>query len=156
MSLLTEKMTITNQRLAGLEYETRQPHLATEANVETGKKARKRTEGAAAADRANRDGDSSSARRVDDDPRSLTSFGKIAEPSLAPEKCIGDALISKGGEAPKPHISPVEMRMLSSTAGGLLPASIAFIVMRTIFPRPLFSSSLREEAKGKTGLTNFN
>ena len=41
-----------NQRLAGLEYEARQPRLATEANVETDKKTRKRTEGAAAADRA--------------------------------------------------------------------------------------------------------
>ena len=56
-----------------------------EADVRTDKKTRKRTEGAAAADRA-KHGDSSSAR-VDGGPTTLASFGMIAKPLLmTPEK----------------------------------------------------------------------
>ena len=69
-----------------------------EADVITDMKTRKRTEGPSAADRV-KNGDSSPAR-VDDGPTSLTSFGIMAEPP-APEKCIGDALVNKGAEAPK-------------------------------------------------------
>ena len=47
---LTDEMRATNERLAGLEHEARQPRLATEADVEPGTKTRKRTEGASAAD----------------------------------------------------------------------------------------------------------
>ena len=79
----------------------------------------------------------------------------IAEPP-APEKCIGDAMVNKGAEAPRPNLPPMKVRMLSSTAGGLLPASTASTTMRTIFPRPLFSWSNGEEAKERTGRTNFN
>ena len=64
-------MTVTNQRLAGLEYEARQPRLSTEeADVEPDTRTRKRTEGASAADRV-KNGDSYSAR-VDDGPTGLT------------------------------------------------------------------------------------
>ena len=80
--LLTEypKEKNTNQRLAGLEDEARQPRLATEAGVETDKQTLKRTEGTAAADRAKHNVDSVSARTVDAGPLRLTNFGKIAEP----------------------------------------------------------------------------
>ena len=44
-----EKMRVTNQRLAGLQHEARQPRLPTEADVEPDKKTRKRTGGASAA-----------------------------------------------------------------------------------------------------------
>ena len=77
-----------------------------EAGVDPDMKARKRTEGAAV-DRV-KNGDSVSAR-IDDGPTCLTSFGMIAEPLLkAPEKCIGDALVNKGTQAPKPQFSPME------------------------------------------------
>ena len=57
--------------------------------------------------------DSSSAR-VDDGPMYLTSFGMIAKPLLkAPEERIGGALVNRGAEAPKPHLPPVEVRMLN-------------------------------------------
>ena len=135
-SRLTEKMRAKNHRLAGLEHEARQPRLAMEADVETDKKTGKRTEGATSTDRAKHSGDSSSTRRVDNGPTSLTSFGKIAEPPLAPETCIGDALVNKGAEAPKPHLPPVKVRMLSSAAGGLLPAGTASTAMSTLFPPP--------------------
>ena len=57
-----EKTRETNQRLAGLEHEARQPRLSTEAGVTPHTKTRKRTEDAAE-DRV-MDGDSSFARRV--------------------------------------------------------------------------------------------
>ena len=95
-----------DQRLAGFKLEARQPRLATEANVEPGKKTRKRTEGAVAADQAKHKRDSSSVKRVDDGPTSLTSFGKIAESPLAAEKCIGDILVNKGATVSKPHLPP--------------------------------------------------
>ena len=132
----TEKMRQTHRYLAGLEHKARQPRLATEVDVESDTKTRKHTEGAAAADRVN-NRDSSSARD-DDGPTNLISFGMIAEP-LAPEKCIGDALVNNGAEAPKPHLPSIEVRMLSSAAGDLLPAGTASAAMRTIFPLPLLS-----------------
>ena len=71
-------------------------------------KTRKRTEDAAA-DRV-KNGDIASAR-VDDGPTSLTSFGTISEALLmALEKFIGNAMVSKGAEAPKPHLPSVEVR----------------------------------------------
>ena len=45
---LTEKMRAVRQRLAGLEQDARHPRLATEADVPTDTKTRKRTEDAAA------------------------------------------------------------------------------------------------------------
>ena len=101
---LIEKIKQTNQRLAGLE-----PRLAAEANIEPDVKTRRRTEGASA---AAKNGDSSPAR-VEDGPTCLTSFGMIDEPLLmAPEKCIGDALVDEGAEAPKPHLSPAEVHAI--------------------------------------------
>ena len=94
---LMEKMTETNQRLAGLEHKARQPRLAMEVDVTPDTKTRKRTEDAAA-DRA-KHGDSSSAKRVDASPTSSTSFGMTAEsPALL---CRDYALVDKGAEAPK-------------------------------------------------------
>ena len=101
-----------------------------------------------------KNGDSSSARRVDDGPTSLTNFGMLTEPP-APEKSVGDALVDKGIETPKLCLSPVEM-CTPTVTGGLLPASTASTVMKAIFSRPLFSWSLGEETKEKTGRTNFN
>ena len=133
MSELAGMLRATNQRLAGLEHEARRSRLATKADVEPDTKTRKCTEGASAADRV-KNGDSSYAR-VDDDPTSLTIFGMMAEPP-APEKSIGDALINNGAEVPKSHLLPIKVRMLSSAAGGLLPAGTASTAMRTIFSPP--------------------
>ena len=80
-----------NQHLAGLLHQAQQSRLATEEDVET-----ETTEGAEA-DRA-KHGDSSSVR-VEDGPTSLTCFGKIVGPVLAPEKFIVDALVGEDAEA---------------------------------------------------------
>ena len=108
----------------------------------------------ASAENRVKNGDISFARRVNDDPTNLTSFGKKNEPSLAREKYIVDALVKKGAKAPKPHLPPVEVRMLSSAADGLLFAGTGFTAMRTIFPRPPISWSLGEETKRRTGRRN--
>ena len=123
-----------------------------EADVELNTKTRKRTEDASGADRVENE-DNSSTERVNGGPTSLTSFGMIAEPP-DPEKSIGNALIDKGAEAPKPCLPPVEMRTPTAT-GGLLPAGTAPTAMRVIFPRPLFFWSLGEEIKEKTGRTTL-
>ena len=81
----------------------------------------------------------------------------IAEPLLlTPEKCPGDALVNKSAVAQKPHFPLVEVRMLSSTAGGLMPVGTVSTIMRAIFPPPRFSWSLDEETKERTNRTNFN
>ena len=136
LKLKYPKAKSTNQRLAGREHEPWQPRLATEADVETDKKTRKRTKGAVATDRAKHNGNSSSVRRVDYGPTKLTNFGKIAEHPLAPKKCIVDALVDKGTVAPKPCFSPGEMRTLTAV-DGLLPAGTASTALRHIFFRPL-------------------
>ena len=124
--------------MADLLHEAQQPRLAMGAGVTMLKKTRKRTEDAVA-DRVN-NGDSSSAR-IDNCPTSLTSLGMIAEPLLiTPEKCIGDALVNESAKVLKPHLPPVEVRMLPSTTGGLLPAGTVSTAMRTIFlPMSLFT-----------------
>ena len=132
----TEEKSKRNQRLADLQHKARPPRLATETNATPDTKTCNGTEDAAA-DRAKNE-DSSSAR-VDDGPTNLTSFGMTTEPLLvAPEKGIGDNLDNKSAEAPKPHLPLMEVYMLPSTAGGLLPAGTASAAMGNIFfPTPL-------------------
>ena len=127
----TEKMIVTRQHSASLEHdEAGQSRLATEADIPADKKTRKRTEGTAAADRAKHDiGDSSSAQ-VDPGPTSSTRFGMKAEPHAFP--CRDDALVDKSAAAPKPCLSPAEMRTLTA-AGDLLLAGRASTVTRIIF-----------------------
>ena len=80
VSELTGILKATNQRLANLQHRAQQPRLAMKADLKSDMKTRKRTEGAAATDRA-KHGECYSTR-VDNGPTSLTSFGKIAEPPL--------------------------------------------------------------------------
>ena len=96
-------------------------------------------------------GDSSFAR-VDYGPMSLASFGMIAVPSAVP--CKDDALVNRGAEAPKPCLSPGDIRT-TTTAGGLLPTGTASAAMMTIFSRPLPCWTLGEKTK-RIALTNFN
>ena len=115
---LTEKMRETGQRLAGLEQEARQPRLATEADVKSDTKTCKHMEDAAT-DRV-MSGDSSSTQ-VDADPMCLASFGDDSTEPLALPCCRDDVLVDKGTAAPKPCLSPVEIRTLTADSG-LLPA----------------------------------
>ena len=117
------EMKATDQLLAILERDAPQLRLATEADVPTDKKTRKRAEDASA-DQA-KHGDSCSTKRAHAGPTSLTSFSK-------------DVFADKGAEAPKPHLPPVEVRMLPSAAGRQMSAGTASTAMRTIFPLSFF------------------
>ena len=117
----TKKMRATVQRLAGPEYDARQPRLAVEADVNPDTNARMHTEDAAA-DRVI-SGDNSFAQ-VDPDPICLTIFGDDTTEPLALPRRDG-VLVDKGTAVPKPCLSPVEMRTLTAT-GGLLSAGTAF------------------------------
>ena len=145
-----EKTKETNRPLAGLLHGDQQPRLAMEADVKSDTNTRKRAEDAAA-DQA-KHGNRCFAKRVGAGPTSLASLGKIAKPPLAPKKCISDALVDKNATAPKPCLSPEEMRTLTA-AGGLHPTGIPSTAMTTIFPRPCFSWSLGETKK-HTSRTN--
>ena len=96
----TEKIIETRQRSASLEQGVQQPRLAFEAFVKSNKKTRKRTEGAAAAEREI--GVDISPAQVDTDPIRLTSFG---EDSTGPPPLVctrDDALGDDSAAAPKP------------------------------------------------------
>ena len=71
----TEMVRRANQRLVGLEQKFWQPRLATEADVPTDTKTRKRMEDAAAVQA--KYGDSCSAKRVQDGQTSLTSLSLL-------------------------------------------------------------------------------
>ena len=116
--------------LAGLEQDVQQSCLATEADVPIYTKTCKRVEGAAA-DQA-KHGDSCSAKKVDPDLMCLTSFGDDSTKPPALPCFRDDAMVDKSAPAPKPRLSPVEMRTLTA-AGGLLPAGTASTATRTIF-----------------------
>ena len=104
-----------------------------EADVKPDTKTRKRTEGAAAADRAKYIGDSSSSKKFNSDMTSLISFGMIAS---SPALSLSDDIpVDKGAAAPKPCLSSVEMRTLTA-AGGLFFAGAASTVTRTTFHQP--------------------
>ena len=76
---MVEEMRETDQCLASLAHDARQPCLAMEADGRADTKIRERTEGAAEAVQAVH-GDRASANRVDPDPMCSTSFGVISHP----------------------------------------------------------------------------
>ena len=91
----TEEKNTNNQRLAGLQHQAQQPHLATEADVKTDTKTRERTEGAVE-DRVKHE-DTSSAR-VDHDPMRQTNSDDDCTESPALPICRDDDLVDEGAE----------------------------------------------------------
>ena len=151
-----EMRATTVQRSASLEQDAWQPRLAIEADVIADKKTRNRTEGAAAANRAKHIGDSSSASQVDPDQMCSTSFGMKAKPSALPRR--DEVLVDKGAAAPKPCLSPVEMRTRTA-AGGLRSAGTVSTATMTIFHQPPLWFCLTEEIKSRTSnqyVTNYS
>ena len=75
----------------------------------------------------------------------------ITEPPALP--CRDDVLVDIGDEAPKPCLSPVEMRALA-TASDLLLAGTTSTAMRTFFPRPhFFGAWVKRPRKGPAAQT---
>ena len=108
-----KEMRAKEQRSASLEQDAQQPRLAMEADVTADMKTRDRTEGAAAAVQA-KHGNSCSAKRVQADPISSTSFGVKAEPTAL--LCRDNVLVESGAATPKSCLSSLEM--CTSTAAG--------------------------------------
>ena len=128
----TEKVIERRQHSARLEQGARQSRLAIEADVTSDKKTRKRTEGAAAAERM-LSGDNSSAQ-VDTNPIRLTSLGENSTGLPALFCPRDDALVDNGTATPKPCLSPAEMRTRTA-AGSLLPAGTVSTAMRRVLSR---------------------
>ena len=145
---LYEEMSDMEQCVASLDQDPRQPRLAMEANGPTDTKTRERTEGAAKAVRA-KNGDSCTAQRVQDKPKTSNCFGVTAEPPALP--CRDDVLVENGAAAPKSYFPPLEMRS-PTAAGGLLPTGEASIATRTTYNQSL----LRLYSTDKTNLKRTN
>ena len=125
------EMTETDQRLASLEHDARQPRLAKEADGQAGTKTREHTEGAAKAVQAMH-GDSFSANWVDPDPMCWTSFSVKVKPPALP--CGDDVVVANGAAVPKSCLAPLEMRT-TTAAGGLHPTGKPSTATRTTFDR---------------------
>ena len=115
---LTEDLRSMNQRVASLEQDARHPRLAMEEDGPSDTKTRECTRVAAKAVQAYL-GDSFSAKRIQDGPKSSTTFGEKVEPPALP--CSDDVVIKNGAAMPESCLSPLEMRS-PTDARGLLPA----------------------------------
>ena len=135
-----------DQRLASLEHDTWLSRLAMEADVPADEKTHERTEGAATAVQTIH-GDSCSAKRVQDDPKSSTIFDVKAEPPALP--CRDDVLVENGAAAPKSYLSPLEMRT-PRAAGDLLPTGKTSTATRTTFDQSTLWLCLTEETNLRT------
>ena len=143
-----KEMRATDQREASQEKDTRQPRLAMEEDGTANVKIRERTEGAATAVQAMH-GDSCTAQKVQDGPKTSTSFGVKAEPPDLP--CREDVLVEDGAAVPKSCLLFLEMRS-PTAAGGFLPIGKAFTATKTTFNK----SSLRLYATEKVNPKETN
>ena len=122
-------------------------HVATEADVPTNTKTRKRAEDAAA-DQATHE-DSCSSRKVYPDLMCRTSSGDDSTESPALPCFRDDAMVDKDAAAPKLCLSLLEMRTLKAI-GGLFSAGTASTATRTIFHQLPLWFFPTEEMKSRT------
>ena len=94
-----EERTSIDQRLTRLEHGARQPRLALEADGHANTKTQKRTEGAAIAVQVMRGNSFTTAKKVQDGPKTSITFGVEAE--LPDLPCREDVLIKEGATSPK-------------------------------------------------------
>ena len=141
-----ENLRSMDQRLASLEHDARQPRPAMEADVQSDKNTREHTEGAATAVQAVHE-DSVFASRVDPDPMCSTIFGVKVDPPVLPWR--DDVLVENGAVAPKPCLSPLEMRT-TTAAGDLLPTGKTSTATRTTFDQPTLWFCLSDETYLRT------
>ena len=138
----------TSQREASLEYDARLLRLAMEADGPADTKTRERTEGAATAVQAMH-GDHCTAQKVQDGPKTSTSFGVKAETPDLP--CREDVLVENGAASPKSCLPSSEMRS-PTAAGGILPTGEASTATRTTFNQPTLRFYSTEETDSTTNL----
>ena len=141
MSRFEEQVNMLEKRLARLEHDARQPRLAMEAEGQANTKTRERTEGAATAVQAMH-GDSCTAQKVQDGPKTSISFGVKAEP--ADLSCRADVLVEDGAAVPKSCLPFLEMRT-TTAADGLVSTGKTSTATETNFnQRPLWFYSTEE------------
>ena len=113
---ISNETRVMDQHVTTLEHGARQSCLAIESDGPANTKTRERTEGAAISVQAMH-GDSCTARKVQDGPKTSISFGVKAKPPALP--CRDDVLVEDGAAAPKSCLPSLEIRS-PSTTGGLL------------------------------------
>ena len=106
---------LLDQHVTSLEHDARQPRLAFETDGPANTKTRECTEGAVTDIQA-KHGDSCTAQRVQDGPKTSTCFGVVVEPRDLP--CREDVLVKNGAVASKSCLPSLEMRT-TTAAGGL-------------------------------------
>ena len=131
-----------DQRLTRLEHGARQPRLAMEADGQANTKTQERTEGAAIAVQAMRGDSCTTAKKVQDGPKTLIPFDVGAEPPDLP--CREDVLVEEGATSPESCLPPLVMRS-PTAAGGLLPTGEASTGTRTTSNEPLLQFNVIEE-----------
>ena len=104
-----------------------------------------RTEGAATAVQAVH-GDSYTAQKVRDGPKTSTSFGTMAEPPDLP--CREEVLVENGNASPKPRRPFLKTRS-PSAAGGLLPTRETPTATETTFNKSPLRLYATKEANSK-------
>ena len=115
-----------------LEHGARQSRLAMEADGPANTKTRECTEGAATAVQAMH-GDSCTAQKVQDGPKTSISFGVKAQPPDLP--CREDVLVEDSAAAPKSCLPSLEMRS-TIAAGGLVSTGKPSTATETNFNPP--------------------
>ena len=94
-------------------------------------------------------GDSCTAQKVQDGPKTSISFGVKAEPPDLP--CRDDVLVEDGAAAPKSCLLSLEIRS-PTAAGGLVPTGNASTATETNFNQPPLQFYSTEETDSKTNL----
>ena len=145
MDEISDEMRVMDQHVTSLEQDARQPRLTMEADGQANMKTPERTEGAATAVQAMH-GDSCTAQKVQDGPKTSISFGVKAEPPALP--CRDDVLVEDGAATSKSCLPSLEMRS-PSAAGGLLPAGKTSIATETTSKDPLLWFYATEETNPK-------
>ena len=137
-----------------LEQDARQPRLATKADGPANTKTRERTEGAATVVQAMH-GDSFTAQKVQDGPKTSIRFGMEAEPPNL--FCRGDVLVEDGAAAPKSCLPSLEMRS-PTAAGGLVPTGKTSTATETNFNQPplRFYSTEETDSDANSKETNLS
>ena len=133
------------QLAAHLEHDARQPRLAMEPDGQANTKTRERTEGAATAVQAMH-GDSCTAQKVQDGPKTSISFGVMAEPPDLP--CKEDVLVEDSATSPESCLPSLEMRS-STAAGGLVLTGETSTTTETTVNKPLLQSYSSEEENSR-------
>ena len=133
------------QQLASQEQDARQPRLAMEVDGPANTKTRERTEFAATAVQAMH-GDSCTAQKFQDGPKTSISFSVKAEPPDLP--CKDDVLVEDGAVAPKSCLPSFEMRS-TTAAGGLVPIGKTSTATETTSNEPLLRFCATEATNPK-------